>query len=650
MPAPSSPSRGEGVRQRCRRTAAPIVAALSVLIGGQADADEAPSPAGDASTTVGSASTCPRTRLDCADVRIATRWEIDALARDLPSGRSVWSLLETAEPAAVVDRIDGAGLHLDEPGRFAMRGASSTQNTVLLDGADVTDPLHGGVPLLLPDVDGLESIEATSALAPAEYASPGVTLALTSRAPGASWRGTAQGYGLASGLQAGETPGDTPAIARFGSLVDASAFVSGPLAGERLRLVTSGRLARVRRLERADTTVLESRLASGLLQLTWRAGERDTLRLGGAAQALERPLAARIRFPGSPVPEHFDALGATSQWNHEGDRVTASAFAGVWTGTFVPQTQGRAADGTVERLRDGPVPDLAFPSRSRRSSWNAGGRLALRASTLGSFSHAPRFGLTLARASSTEGRGIDGPIPEAVDGLAARVWDYAWPGPDSHRHVNRHRRLGERAPGVARPAARRGGPAAREDDGCFGWRGAGSVVDVAPAPGLRAAAADRRRPAQPPRRLGRVPAPPAARPSRVRGPARPSGFCPPLDGFERRRPLRSLRARPSRGPRRPGRGRRFARRNRPRPPAAAHARARGRRRGFARKGLACSASPASTAARRTFSSRSTWACRCPTTSSGTCPIRAETSPGRRTISCFPSSTGSLSPSASTGTC
>jgi hypothetical protein len=26
-------------------------------------------------------------------------------------------------------------------------------------------------------------------------------------------------------------------------------------------------------------------------------------------------------------------------------------------------------------------------------------------------------------------------VPETVDGLAARVWDYAWPGPDAHRHA-----------------------------------------------------------------------------------------------------------------------------------------------------------------------------------------------------------------------
>jgi hypothetical protein len=431
MLALPSPSPGDGVRGWRRGPGSGALALLFALVGRLAGATEDPRPA--AALAAGAA--CPPMQLDRVDGRIVTRWDLDSLARDLPSGRSASSLLETVEPAAVVDRIDGAGLYLDEPGRFAMRGASWTQNTVLLDGVDVTDPLRGGTPLVLPDVDSLGSIEMTSALAPAEYSSPGVTLALTSRAPAAPWRGTAQGYGLGSGMQSRESPGDAPSIARFGSHVDASANVSGPAAGERLRLLASFRLARVRRFERADPTELESRLASGGLQLAWRAGARDALRFGGVAQALERPLAARVRFPGDPVTEHVDALGATSLWNHEGDRVSSSAFAGIWSGTFVPQTEGRPADGTVDRLRDGPVPDLVFPGRSRRSSWSAGGRLALRASTLGRLWHAPRFGLTLGRASATESRGEDGPIPETVDGLAARVWDYTWPGPDSRRHV-----------------------------------------------------------------------------------------------------------------------------------------------------------------------------------------------------------------------
>jgi hypothetical protein len=432
MPAPPSPSHGEPARRLRRGAAAAILAGLSVLAGRLA-ADDVPPPAADAAfVTVGSS--CLRLALDCADGRIATRWELDSLPRDLPSGRSAWSLLETVEPAAVVDRIDGAGLHLDEPGRFALRGASWTQNAVLLDGVDFTDPLRGGTTLVLPDPESLQSIEVTSAVAPAEYSSPGVTLALASRAPTASWRGVAQAYGLGSGMQSRES-GDVPPVARFGSLVDASALASGPVAGERLRILASLRLARFRRFERSDATELDARLISGLVQLVWRAGERDALRLGGVGQALSRPLAARARFAGEPVTEDADALGVTSSWSHEGSRAAASAFAGFWTGAVVPKTAGYVAEGTVERLQDGPVPDLVFASRSRRSSWTAGGRIALRPAALGGLRHAPRFGVTARRASLAEAPAADGPVPETVDGLAARVWDYAWPGPDSHRHA-----------------------------------------------------------------------------------------------------------------------------------------------------------------------------------------------------------------------
>jgi hypothetical protein len=80
------------------------------------------------------------------------------------------------------------------------------------------------------------------------------------------------------------------------------------------------------------------------------------------------------------------------------------------------------------------VPNLVVASRSSRSSWSAGGRLALRPAPLGALRHAPRFGLRASRGSLVEAPGLDGPVPETVDGLPARVWEYAWPGDDSRRH------------------------------------------------------------------------------------------------------------------------------------------------------------------------------------------------------------------------
>ncbi len=366
---------------------------------------------------------------------VVARQDQAALARDLPSSRNVWSHLETVEAAAILDRIDGAGLYLGTPGWFSMRGASWTQNTILLDGVDVTDPARGGTPLIEPDLGAFESIDVTSALAPVEHSAPGVTLALVPRAPARSWRGTAQVDALSSGLQAEDRVDSGPSIARFGALADASGTVSGPLAGDRLRVLLSGRVARVRRFERNDPAELESRLSSLFGHLVYQPSDRHTLRLLASVQARRRPFAGRARFFGDPVTERADSVGGQVAWTHVAEGATWSASAGLWTGLFEPQTDGHEPGRPIERLLDGPVPELVFPARSRRSSWTVSTGLALRGTRLGGLWHAPRFGLAVKGAAATELPGADGPIPESVDGLSARVWEYAWASQGSRRQA-----------------------------------------------------------------------------------------------------------------------------------------------------------------------------------------------------------------------
>jgi hypothetical protein len=357
------------------------------------------------------------------------------LSRDLPSSRNIWSLLETAEPMAILDRIDGAGLYLGEPGRFSMHGASWTQNAFLLDGVDLTDPLGGGRPLVLPDIDVFEPVGLTSTLAPVEQAGPGVTVTLTPRAPAPSWRGALQGYGLGAGLQSGGASPLVPFVARFGSHGAARGGARGPLAGERLGLLLSGHFARGRRFEGTDPSGLEARLASGAASLVYRPRERDTLRLFLAAQVLERPLAARARFFDDAAGERAEGFGGVLRWRRAAERATLSAFAGLWSARFQPTDQGGEASRPIERLLDGPVPSLVFPARSRRSTWTLGGSLVMRASPLGALSHSPRVGVAVRRAWASERPGPDDPVPEMVDARPARVWEYEWGGPESHRHV-----------------------------------------------------------------------------------------------------------------------------------------------------------------------------------------------------------------------
>ena len=356
------------------------------------------------------------------------------LVRDLPSSRNLWSLLETAEPAAILDRIDGAGLFLGEPGRFSMRGASWTQNEFALDGVDVTDPLRGGLPIIYPALDSLAAVEVVSALAPVELGTPGVTIGLASRQPSTAWRGAAHVSGLSSGLQAGQHAPEPPAIARFGSLVEATAVASGPISRS-WRALGSAHVARGRRHERNDPADLESRLLAGLGQLVHQPSDRNRFQLLAAGQVVRRPFPGRVLLLDPAVEEHADSLGAQIQWTRTGGRGTASVTAGYWSGVFEPPTGERAPSRPVERLLHGPVADLVLPARSRRSTGTLAGRFSWRASPIGGLWHAPRLGVSVAHASARDRQGTFETVAETVDGWPARVWEWSWAAPDSRRHA-----------------------------------------------------------------------------------------------------------------------------------------------------------------------------------------------------------------------
>lgn len=355
------------------------------------------------------------------------------LTRALPSAANAWAWLSLAEPGAILDRIDGAGLHLAEPARFSLRGASWTQNAFLLDGVDVTDPLRGGTPLFDPDVALLGRIEAVTGQAPAAQGTPGIALTLVPREPAPAWQGSAAAAGTGEGLQAGGPVGGVPKVARFGSLAEASAAASGPL-GRRLSLLVAARVSGSRLFERDDPSALEARVLSGTSELEYRPDERQSLRVLGAAQGLRRPFAGRAPFLRGGREEDVRALGIQARYTRTGGGGTLTGYAGVWSGRFDPDAAASESGRPVDRVTDGPVPELVFPARSDRSRASAGAELARTTRAFG-LSHALRLGASLTRGASRETPGLDAAIPETVAGLPARVWDYRWGGSDSRRHA-----------------------------------------------------------------------------------------------------------------------------------------------------------------------------------------------------------------------
>lgn len=353
-----------------------------------------------------------------------------AQLRGLPWSGSLWSVLETAEAAAITDRIEGGGLYAGEPALVGVHGSSWTQSSYRFGDLDVTDPDQGGTPLLLPDLGALEAVEVDSALAPVEAGGPGATLTLTPRRPGPRWRGALDARFSSADLQSSAAA--EPAVAREGSLKDVDALAGGPLVKDRVGLLLAGRLARSRRLERNDPTELRSDLSSLLAHLIVTPNARDEVRVLAAFQAATRPFAGRARLGSQAVTERDRFLHLQSTWERRGAGLSWSVSGGYQRGAAEPDVAPSSAIATVERLSDGPAPELVSFSRSRRERWDFEARLRPDLRALAGGRHAVRLGMAVSHAAAVtwplSGAGL---VAETVAGLPARLWDYGYRGPES---------------------------------------------------------------------------------------------------------------------------------------------------------------------------------------------------------------------------
>lgn len=336
--------------------------------------------------------------------------------RDLPSGRDVFSLLETAEPLVVADRIDSGGLFTGEAGRLSSRGASWTQATFALDGVDLTDPLVGGRPLLLPWDEALASVDVRIGGARADVAAPGPLVALVTPRPGDAWTGT---LALDSTLGRGDQAAP-PRIARLDHWRRGAFTIAGPLVPERAGLFVSAQAGGSARFRRDARGTEDSSQRSLLAGLDLRAGASDRVRVLIAGQTAEVPLSARAVFADDGLAEDGRALHAQAAWER------TRADGGSWSLTGAYTTAGTegdfgAAPRTIERLIDGPAALLTAPGETTRSRAEAVARFVAPARG----AHALSAGLRLRRSSARIEPGLaNWTVAERVDGVPARVWEF----------------------------------------------------------------------------------------------------------------------------------------------------------------------------------------------------------------------------------
>jgi hypothetical protein len=353
-----------------------------------------------------------------AQAPIPSAFDADFL-RDLPSGRDVFSLLETAEPLTIADRIDGGGLFTGEAGRLSARGASWTQTTFLLDGVDITDPLTGGRPLLLPWDEAFTSAGFGIGGARQNVAAPGPLIGLMTRLPGDAWTGILT---LDSTLGRGDQS-VPPRIARLDHWRRGALTVAGPLVAERAGLFVSAQAGASDRFRRDAHETEPSEQRSLLAGLDWRAGAADRVRLLVGGQTTEVPLSARSVFADEGLAEDGRTLHARARW----ERTRASGAAWTLTGAYThARTQGDLGTSvrSIERLIDGPAALLAAPGQTTRG----------RAEAIAGYAAAPRgahavsAGLRLRRSSArVDPATASWTVAERVDGIPARIWEYAQP-------------------------------------------------------------------------------------------------------------------------------------------------------------------------------------------------------------------------------
>ena len=284
----------------------------------------------------------------------------------LPDSGGVYGLIERSDPLVITDLMEGGGTYLN-PQRLGASGASWTQTSFRLGDADITDPDRTGFAMLYPNLNALEAVSvATAGAHPDEYGS-GTIVMLTPRMPSATWQRTIEFNTSPPAFQSVNPLPGAPAAARLRNAAGGSFVVSGPLS-ERLGLLLAGNVIGSTRVERDSPIELSGSVATMSAHLVYRASDRDNVRIFIEGDRLSLPSVTRGRLV-DPTAKQRDTvlscdvhLGAGPSGGHRvgghADPRTGLVHASVW--------QVKLVLGTMERLREGPIYEMASAGQSRR--------------------------------------------------------------------------------------------------------------------------------------------------------------------------------------------------------------------------------------------------------------------------------------------
>ena len=351
----------------------------------------------------------------------------------LPAAGNLLSLIDTAVPDVITDRIDTGGLSAGEAARLGAHGSTWTQTLFMLGDVDITDPNGSGGPLLLPAVDMWDRVDIATGMMPIDRSAPGLAIALSPRRPAADWLRSLTLIHSSPPLNAEGAGESGPPIARLNAWLQANVLAGGPIVKKKLGFFGSVSATRSTHFERASPEILDSNVASAFASLTATPQSNDEVRAIGWLQRSRDPVAGHMALGRPNTGEVLKGFHGQAAWSHElaqrdgGVRVFAGVTTRRRTNALVPP-----AFAIVERVSGGPIPDLLDAARGVDRTWSAGvkihgGFVPGSAATQHAARLTLRAGLEASGASTTAQSAFEGTVGELVDGIPARVWRFTDP-------------------------------------------------------------------------------------------------------------------------------------------------------------------------------------------------------------------------------
>ncbi|HUK34797.1 MAG TPA: hypothetical protein VLV86_12830, partial [Vicinamibacterales bacterium] len=353
------------------------------------------------------------------------------MLRNLPASDNLYSLFETTEGEITSDRFYGGGLNTGRPARDGAFLNSWRQSQFFLGDVNITMPI-GGAPFLFPVTMLWDRVGVATGLMPADVNAPALAVSFDPARPGATWTTTIEASASGESFVA-SPPFGPPAIETLTQWSHGDVLVSGPVS-PRVGLVAAVDWAGASQVERAGVKEADGQAASAFAHLVFTPTATDEVRTVGWVQRTQAPVAIALAAlrPLDADQTWITHLQAT--WEHQSASHSVFRLFAGYSQADGSRNEAFPSAFAIERLTDGPVPNLVDSGDYTDRQWSAGGHMVT-APRGRRRTHTFIAAADVGRWSARIGPGYVGAIGEAIDGQQARIWQYTNTGTDSHRHA-----------------------------------------------------------------------------------------------------------------------------------------------------------------------------------------------------------------------